>query len=282
MTVADVYDYNVGDVFQYTSGITTPPVYTQLTITNKTYSALSDTVFYEYDRLTYYSASCPPPCAPFYTSSFGNTMFYTNLNDTIGNECGVQPLDMNCIDTAGYTGSWVDSTYFDAQFCNNKFIHISLMGNGPVPSDSCFIYFEPHFGHMIYGKGLGVVDDYYNTCSEGNPNCATRTSLTYYKKGIDSCGVSNSLLNNISSISENFNNKDSIFVYPNPSADFVNFSTNAQVVEVVNVFGQILKSVMNVNKVDLSGLEDGVYLLRLKENDSTVWIEKRIIKSSGK
>lgn len=280
LTVGEVYDFNIGDIFQRNSGVNTPPVYSQITITNKTYSPLSDTVFYEYDLLTYYSAACPPPCAPYYTSSSGNTVFYTNLSDTIGNECGVQPLDMNCIDTTGYTGSWIDSSYYDSQFCNREMIYISLMGNGPVPSDSCFIYFEPHFGHLVYGKGLGIVDDYYNTCAEGNPNCATRTSLTYYKKGIDSCGLPNVLLSNISSISESSSAKSTLLVYPNPCSDFVNFSSIVQAVEIVNVYGQVVKKMEHVSRVDLRELLDGVYFVRIKENGSTNGVEKKIIKYS--
>ncbi|HLC84004.1 MAG TPA: hypothetical protein VJI69_09240, partial [Bacteroidia bacterium] len=119
MTVEEIYDFNIGDIFQrsYTT-YTGPPTIQKTTITSKYYSVALDTVFYTYDLYSYTAPACGPPCTFFSYSTTGNIFAYTNLNDTIGDDYGAKPYDLSCIDSTGYTGTWHDSTYYDSSFCN--------------------------------------------------------------------------------------------------------------------------------------------------------------------
>ena len=54
--------------------------------------------------------------------------------------------------------------------------------------------------------------------------------------------------------------------YPNPAKDYVRIEgTEVAEVRVYNALGQLVKTVRGANEVDLSGLVDGVYLLRITD-----------------
>src|SRR4030095_11760493 len=63
MTVQEIYDYNIGDIFiRKEGGYYAPPTYRKSIITNKFFSSGLDTVFYNYDSYAYtppWSPTCP-------------------------------------------------------------------------------------------------------------------------------------------------------------------------------------------------------------------------------
>ncbi|WP_291720702.1 T9SS type A sorting domain-containing protein [Bernardetia sp.] len=69
-----------------------------------------------------------------------------------------------------------------------------------------------------------------------------------------------------------------ILVYPNPAQEVVNISSKEQIlsIRILNIQGQVLRTVTNRNKINLNGLANGVYLLNIttKEGTST----KRFVK----
>ena len=71
-------------------------------------------------------------------------------------------------------------------------------------------------------------------------------------------------------------NKDSeISVYPNPARDRVVIEgIEASEVQVYNALGQMVKTVRGTNEIDLSGLVEGVYLLRITDADGKVYTNK--------
>lgn len=77
-------------------------------------------------------------------------------------------------------------------------------------------------------------------------------------------------------------NKSSLVFYPNPSSDFINIKTeNENQIENVQIFdlnGQLVndKTDFNANKIDLSKLNQGAYILKAKINGSV--ISQKIIK----
>jgi hypothetical protein len=275
MTVAEIYDYNIGDIFiRKVGGYSAPPTYTKITITNKYYSALNDTVFYIFDG---YAFTWP---STYYTSS-GDTMFYTNLTDTVGSGLGVKPYywDIFCVDTTGYTGIWVDTTYYDSTFCNVLTTRISRMDNGLI-MDSCYTYFEPYYGDDEYGKGIGLKSHYYNTCSNGFPNCEQGMILLYYKKGTDSCGTA-PIMTNINEL--NFTMLLKLF--PNPFSTVTtlqtNINLNAANLSIYNALGQEIKTIKNISGQEIilhrDNLPSGIYFIRLKEDNKIIATEKLII-----
>lgn len=70
-------------------------------------------------------------------------------------------------------------------------------------------------------------------------------------------------------------------IYPNPTNDFVNISgENIVNVEVVNIMGQTIlskKSDADETKIDISGLNSSVYLIKMRTKDGKEFAE-RIVK----
>lgn len=68
---------------------------------------------------------------------------------------------------------------------------------------------------------------------------------------------------------------ESIGVYPNPARDRVVIEgMEAVEVMVYNTSGQMVKCVRGTNEIDLSGLVDGVYLLRISDAEGKVYTNK--------
>ncbi|MDR9826047.1 T9SS type A sorting domain-containing protein, partial [Vibrio sp. FNV 38] len=57
-------------------------------------------------------------------------------------------------------------------------------------------------------------------------------------------------------------------VWPNPAKDFVRIEgTEAAEVQVYNAVGQMVKTIQGSNEINVSGLVEGVYLLRITDAD---------------
>ena len=68
----------------------------------------------------------------------------------------------------------------------------------------------------------------------------------------------------ITDVEETHDNE--LTLYPNPANNHVRINgVEAAEVEVYNALGQMVKTVRGTNEVDLSGLEEGVYLVRMKD-----------------
>ncbi len=75
-----------------------------------------------------------------------------------------------------------------------------------------------------------------------------------------------------------------ISIYPNPAADYISINNRGDndivKIELLNLSGQILKQYDgNLNYISLSGINDGMYLLRLTDDSNNV-SNQRIVKSS--
>ena len=70
--------------------------------------------------------------------------------------------------------------------------------------------------------------------------------------------------------------KDSeLFIYPNPAKEKVTIEgVEATEVEVYNALGQRIKMVRGTNEINVSGLLEGVYLLRIADAEGRIFTEK--------
>ena len=69
-----------------------------------------------------------------------------------------------------------------------------------------------------------------------------------------------------------------ISVYPNPAKDFVRIDgVEAAEVQVYNAVGQMVKTIQGSNEINVSGLVEGVYLLRITDVDGKAYTNKTTI-----
>ena len=68
---------------------------------------------------------------------------------------------------------------------------------------------------------------------------------------------------------------DCVKVFPNPAMDIVYIEgAEAAEVQVYNALGQLVKTVQNTNEVNLEGLLQGVYLLRVRDAEGAVFVKR--------
>jgi len=79
----------------------------------------------------------------------------------------------------------------------------------------------------------------------------------------------------VTNIKENKEASVTIKAYPNPAANIIRIEgAEASEVEVFNALGQLVKTVQNTNEVNLEGLPQGVYLLRVTTEGGKVFSDK--------
>ena len=72
--------------------------------------------------------------------------------------------------------------------------------------------------------------------------------------------------------------KASCQLHPNPTTGLVRIEgAEASEVQVFNALGQLVKTVQNTNEVNLEGLPQGVYLLRVRDAEGTVFAKRVIV-----
>ena len=76
-------------------------------------------------------------------------------------------------------------------------------------------------------------------------------------------------------IEEDYNNNSIVNVYPNPTRDRVVIEgMEAVEVKVYNTSGQMVKCVRGTNEIDVEGLAEGIYLLRIMDSDGKIYTNK--------
>ena len=71
-------------------------------------------------------------------------------------------------------------------------------------------------------------------------------------------------------------NEEQIRFYPNPVQNIMYFSQKANLVEVIDIAGKLVLTDRNVNQINLSALQNGIYLIRLKLNENNNLVRKFI------
>lgn len=136
-----------------------------------------------------------------------------------------------------------------------------------VQSHTGFIYktlrLEEALNDWILGQENS--DDYEYWCA--SPYCSIFVNHLPSFSGID-----------ITDIRENKANNEHVMLYPNPTNGFVHIDgIMASEVQVYNIYGQLVKIVLGTNELNLIGLTDGMYLLRISDEKGINYTERIII-----
>ena len=143
-----------------------------------------------------------------------------------------------------------------------------------------------------YGDTL-VNEGIYANCLYNNSEWPTCADETGYTLELITPNLNNSLAQNWDCINENGSpnavNSESLYIedvttdlikiYPNPVKNILYISGNfdAYDIEVYSMLGQCLKINSNTNSIDMSAIQEGVYLIKISNDNVT--ITKQIIKN---
>jgi Secretion system C-terminal sorting domain len=251
LTVGQVYDFNVGDVFQthiisYQSGPT--PYYTKKVL-SKVLSANNDSITYTI-QVDYFLPQACPTCQPSFNSGISNLMI-TNLAASAYTR---DPLGVQVLPSDSVIGI-IDTAYLD--YCNRI---VNSHSNFPK-----LTVLSGNYGGNIYIQGCG--GPYAFNTSFGNPGSFSE-NLEFYKKGNDSCGT---YFNFPLSLNPLALNQTNLKIFPNPSNDKLKIegSTLLNEYTIFSTNGKMVQSGKIVDKeISIKALPIGIYNLQVFDKNS--------------
>jgi hypothetical protein len=140
---------------------------------------------------------------------------------------------------------------------------------------------EVLIGYQVY-RGVTLVSEDLVTETEYTDNCSGGGRLNYHVLAVYSDGETSKSYNIVyceqtEGIGEN--EGEGITLSPNPTSGLVRIEgATATEVRVYNTLGQLLKTAQNTNEVNLRGLPQGMYLLRITDEDGAVATKKLVVK----
>lgn len=126
----------------------------------------------------------------------------------------------------------------------------------------------PNTDPIAQGLG-GVLDSFFNSNID---NTTTQNYFSGFTLGMESFGFSTLSVDEVSSL------EPTIRIYPNPASEIVTIVTSNTIdrVEVFDIQGKQVKALKQTNTIDVSDLNSGMYIVRIKTDNST--ITKRLVK----
>ena len=263
-TVAEIYDFNVDDEFEYYSysyQSSSADGYKYLKVLSKSFNANVDTVIYQFHRIetafTSWSGDTIVESFPYSTNSFFGTL-PEQIRYSIPDSTNLVNYVIN-----------IDSNYNYRPLYNivgGYFLY-------HLPGDSCYNLnnFEPVPTTDEYIPGLGRVEQSSNSIYQTGG--FSETKLIWYHKGNEYWGNPVTIGINQYEI-PNY----SISIYPNPNTG--NFTlklpqnTELSTIEILNVLGESvfkdeLPAGQSKKEIYLSNLKSGIYICKVVSNLNT-------------
>jgi hypothetical protein len=271
MSTGQVFDFNVGDIFQYKSSLQNqPPNALTKEVIEKYYSENSDTLFYVMHRM-YYQQDVEFYPEPHWVYNFGEDTTieqYTNLDSLI-----LDYFPYLCYDYL--------VLYYDNDFDYDTIIEYSELlcdrfSNGFDCSFPLSAVEADYYSYR-FGEGLGIIKETVIYGSGAFYGPSTAKSLTFYSKGDEICGTMDSLTFNPIVIE-----KINLDVFPDPVVDylFIRFDdAHSAFIELFDLNGRKITSEIMESKstlLDLTWLKSGMYVVKITSNNNVV--TKKIVK----
>ena len=254
LTIGEVFDFDIGDEFQYMNNLGTPSV-SRKKIIEKRYSSTNDTVYYKMETSGYWSTYVSEP-EPHLEYNFGSgiqDVAYTDLDSSIFYYHTF--INISDLETYEEQFSFDSIIGFEPSFCNSY-----LCGYHAVIGD-----FEPSTYRYIYGKGIGFVSNFVQYGDSGGL-VEEDKSLIYYKKFEKTCGTPD-----LTGFNEEIISSNEVLIFPNPASSQLTIQLNNDILEtckmeIFDIRGEILDSKILEGKstlYDVANMDKGIYLLRI-------------------
>jgi hypothetical protein len=234
LTVGQVYDFEVGDVFHYEENFY-GALYKKIhTITDKYYSANNDTLFYFYDFESAVRFGWEDTTWTYYSGN--DILIYIDLDSLVH------------YGTFTYFGS-------DPDLYNNRYYNKGVF---------CDFNFEK------FVVGCGIVEEMYD--DEYTGEFLWSRSLEYYKKGVEEWGNPIEFYTRINQ--ENEISEIKVYPNPASDYLHIDFEKSSTTIEQAILYNHLGQKVLEVkqenNTVDVSGLTPGMYFIEVITNEGRI------------
>jgi hypothetical protein len=255
LKIGEVFDFNIGDEFHIKSNMQNqPPNASRLKVIDKYYSLDGDTVKYKISRDNYTSDyySEPEPHLEYSFTKDTVVYSYANLDSSIFTYYSNLKYD-SIVKNYDSHFSYDSIVEFSTDFCDSL-INGFTCGLGD---------FEPNVYSYKFGKGIGLIFEYYEDgMSGGHPS--TDKSLFFYKKAGEECGIPDNTTGVYTS-----NLIDKILVYPNPTESILNIELGENMNMILRLFDvcgklHLEKNIVSYEFIDVSKFESGIYFLNFQ------------------
>ena len=244
MTIGEVFDFEISDEFHISGNADgQTPNADRIKIIDKYFSEDSSAVFYVRFHDSYYSSvENNELLYQFWTET--DTVSYANIDSIITSYNFWTSYDTSMI-------------YYDTIIGFNEYYCDSLVNGYQYTVNS----FEPVFYSNEFGKGLGMVKNYYY--NPANYSMFDNV-LFYYKKNGVACGMPDTTTVSIPEA----NTISDFIIGPIPARDILRIK-NIKNIEIESIFitnlnGQILKQFdSSITQLNISELASGIYILKI-------------------
>jgi len=277
-TRQELYDWNIGDVYEYSTcnGLLQWPTqfcnpvlaYYLDTITNKIVS-VSNTQFYYSGLLSNYSS----PTSGFMISS-GGTYSTTTNNGTY--TCGNSYLIDTSVMPEEYNQPYI--YYYspnDTSYCLESPLYGS--NNSYIRGTQYQPPFEGIWSTVLNKLGIGLVHNY--SVGEDAGFLVTDQTLFYYYRNGSPCGTYGQLNLGV----ESFVKDDQFQIFPNPAADELTIKTTSTIpytITLFNMLGQTVEAIQTTKQeqtINVANMPPGVYNVSIIDGGGNRYNDKVVV-----
>ena len=275
MTIKEIFNYDIGDIFHYKYEYIPPlssgnpfPYFRNVLITDKQVYEDGDSVVY-HQTITSYGFDIENEPYQYKSHTYTSKVKYTNIDSSFNYFIRIY-FGQGTFYISDSTGTRYlkDTTFINPEFQCNRLI------NG-IHYYSGSLEYKGDEGIYQYGQGLGLVLSSILD-SDAGPNYDSK-KLIYFKKGQDECGsdylpasISNNKLKNLK-------------IFPTPTFDKIiiqyESNNNELIVRIMDIVGHIVKADTinsDYSEINISNLPIGTYLIWIESENSCVL--KKILK----
>jgi hypothetical protein len=208
-----------------------------------------------------------------------NTNYKLTYNYRIsGDESGTSKLEIRVLAGSGYASDYTPTTYAtpaevpSSGFGYTDIAVVETAANNLMSVEESFPGDDDyHVKDFTFNSGANTSIAIFAR-GIGNPTTAPVDKKDYtWSAGDQETRIDYVILTNESTVSVNDVFSSNISIYPNPVNEFVRISSSEEVtgVEIYNLIGKKVISSSNLvnNKIDVSNLSKGVYVLKVMSNE---------------
>ncbi len=237
LTVREVYDFDLGDVFIYEHMEFSPPIFGKFTTRYERRTVLSKTISTNGDSIIYTFKS---------ESAFKDSLSKVTTRMDTAKVIDLDSLALYKVkpNPTGLFRTYASDTY--SVYCTDR------RQNWRFLVCECFDY---SYSQSV-GQGIGIINL--------NANFPASSSLIYFKKGSETCGTPIDFPVGINTPSVS---TPKITLSPNPTSDILTIDTDIifNKLRIINTNGQLVSEEKNVQSINTAQLPNGIYFLQVFE-----------------